>query len=654
MDSRIPNSLRFLSIDAVEKANSGHPGMPMGMADVATILFHEFLKFDASRPSWPDRDRFVLSNGHGSMLLYSLQYLLGFPDPSLNQIKNFRKLGSKAPGHPEYRHTAGVETTTGPLAQGLGNAVGMALAERIQNSEFGDELVDHYTYAFVGDGCLMEGLSHEVLSLAGHLKLSKLIVFFDDNKISIDGPTNLSTSDDIKSRMNSYNWNYIKIDGHNHSKIRTAIEKAQKSKKPTMIACATKIGYGSPNKEGSEKSHGAALGKDEVAKTRKNLKWNYKPFEIPKPVLKVWRRAGLRSKKLRLKWELNLKKSILKKDFTKSLSGSFSPSFQENLYQSFRKNNDAIKKISTRKASEKVLEVLKNNIPQLIGGSADLTPSNNTKVKSMVDISYKNYSGEYIRYGIREHGMASIMNGLSLHKGIIPYGGTFLVFSDYCRPSIRLSAMMGLKVIYVMTHDSIGLGEDGPTHQPVEHLASLRAIPNLNVYRPCDINETFHAWIDAINSDSPSLIALSRQDLKLLNALPHKIDKELLSTGAQIVFKARGKRQLTFVSSGSEVEIAHAAALTLEKKGISTTVVSINCLERFLDQPKRTRKEILGDCPILSIEAGLSMGWKNFFDDFSQVVSIETFGASAPKDDLYNYFKINKNEIIKKSLKLLS
>ena len=654
MDSRIPNSIRFLSIDAVEKANSGHPGMPMGMADVATILFREYLKFDASKPSWPNRDRFVLSNGHGSMLLYSLQYLLGFSEPSLKEIINFRKLKSKAPGHPEYKHTIGVETTTGPLAQGLGNAVGMALAERIQNSRFGDEIVDHFTYAFVGDGCLMEGLSHEVLSLAGHLKLNKLIVFFDDNEISIDGQTSLSNSDDIKGRINSYNWNYIKIDGHNHAKIRTAIEKAQKSKKPTLIACSTKIGFGSPNKEGTEKSHGAALGKEEVAKTRKNLKWNYKPFEIPSSILKKWRTAGLRSKKIRLKWESNLKKSILKKDFNKSLSGSFSMPFIENLYKIFRKNNSEVDLISTRKSSEKVLEVLKNYIPELIGGSADLTPSNNTRVNSMADISHKNYSGEYVRYGIREHGMASIMNGLSLHKGVIPYGGTFLVFSDYCRPSIRLSAMMGIKVIYVMTHDSIGLGEDGPTHQPVEHLASLRAIPNLNVYRPCDINETFHAWIDAINSDSPSIIALSRQNLKLLNPLPLNIDKKLLKSGAQIIFQPNDKRDLTFLSSGSEVEIAFSAAKELEKRGISVTVVSINCLDKFIALSSSSRKTILGNAPILSIEAGLSMGWRNFFDDLSNVVSIESFGASAPKDDLYRYFKISKNEIIKKSLKLLS
>jgi transketolase len=653
MDVRIPNSLRFLSIDAVEKANSGHPGMPMGMSDVATVLFHEYMKFDSSKPSWPDRDRFVLSNGHGSMLLYSLQYLLGYAEPSLKEIKNFRQLGSKAPGHPEYKHTIGIETTTGPLAQGLGNAVGMALAERIQNSRFGDKLVDHFTYAFVGDGCLMEGLSHEVLSLGGHLKLNKLIVFFDDNNISIDGPTSLSTSDDTKMRILSYNWNYIKIDGHNHSEIRRSIDRAKKSKKPTMIACSTKIGFGSPNKEGSEKSHGAALGAKEVANTRANLNWNYKPFDIPKSILNIWRKAGVRSQKDRLKWEVSLKSSNFRKEFNKSLSSKFSNTLLQDIYKKFKKENLDVKKISTRKSSERVLEILKEYIPELIGGSADLTPSNNTRVKSMTDLSAKRYSGDYIRYGIREHGMASIMNGLSLHKGIIPYGGTFLVFSDYCRPSIRLSAMMGIKVIYVMTHDSIGLGEDGPTHQPVEHLASLRAIPNLNVYRPCDINETFHAWVDAITSDNPSLIALSRQDLKFLTKFPESLDENLIAVGAQIIYGSKLERDITFVSSGSEVEIACSTAEDLAKKGKRATVVSINCLDKFLSQPQRVRRKILGDSPIVSIEAGLSLGWKTFFDDYSNVVSIETFGASAPKDDLYDHFRINKKELLKKALKLL-
>ena len=653
MDVRIPNSLRFLSIDAVEKANSGHPGMPMGMSDVATVLFHEYMKFDSSKPSWPDRDRFVLSNGHGSMLLYSLQYLLGYAEPSLKEIKNFRQLGSKAPGHPEYKHTIGIETTTGPLAQGLGNAVGMALAERIQNSRFGDDLVDHFTYAFVGDGCLMEGLSHEVLSLAGHLKLNKLIVFFDDNNISIDGPTSLSTSDDTKMRILSYNWNYIKIDGHNHSEIRRSIDRAKKSKKPTMIACSTKIGFGSPNKEGSEKSHGAALGAKEVANTRANLNWNYKPFDIPKSILNIWRKAGVRSQKDRLKWEVSLKSSNFRKEFNKSLSSKFSNTLLRDIYKKFKKENLDVKKISTRKSSERVLEILKEYVPELIGGSADLTPSNNTRVKSMTDLSAKRYSGDYIRYGIREHGMASIMNGLSLHKGIIPYGGTFLVFSDYCRPSIRLSAMMGIKVIYVMTHDSIGLGEDGPTHQPVEHLASLRAIPNLNVYRPCDINETFHAWVDAITSDNPSLIALSRQDLKFLTKFPESLDENLIAVGAQIIYGSKLERDITFVSSGSEVEIACSTAEDLAKKGKRATVVSINCLDKFLSQPQRVRRKILGDSPIVSIEAGLSLGWKTFFDDYSNVVSIETFGASAPKDDLYDHFRINKKELLKKALKLL-
>lgn len=653
MDSRIPNSLRFLSIDAVERANSGHPGMPMGMADIATILFAEYLKFDSSSPDWADRDRFVLSNGHGSMLLYSLLYLLGYKEPTLEDIKNFRKLGSKAPGHPEYKHTIGVETTTGPLGQGLGNAVGMALAERNQNKKFGNSIIDHYTYAFVGDGCLMEGLSHEVLSFAGHLKLNKLIVFFDDNKISIDGPTNLSVSDNIMQRVKAYNWNFISIDGHNHFQIRKAIEKAKKSSKPTMIGCSTKIGFGSPNKEGSEKSHGAALGKKEVEETRRKLNWNYKPFEVPNVALNFWRKAGLRSKKIRLRWEKNLQKNNLKNHFIKSQKSNITKAIINKIFTEFRSSCSNIEKISTRKASEKVIEILKPNVSQLLGGSADLTPSNNTKISGMSILNSNNYGGDYIHYGIREHGMASIMNGMSLHKGIIPYGGTFLVFTDYCRPSIRLSAMMGLKVIYIMTHDSIGLGEDGPTHQPIEHIATLRAIPNLYVYRPCDINETFYSWMDAISSNHASVIALSRQDLKVLTKIGKVFDKKLVNIGAQIVWGNLKGRDATILSSGSEVEVAVSASKELLTKGINVTVVSIPCLENFLDKSIALRKSILGNAPILSIEAGISLGWRSFLDDFKNVVSVESFGSSAPKDDLYKHYNITKQEIIRKVKKII-
>ncbi|MEE2701688.1 MAG: transketolase [Thermodesulfobacteriota bacterium] len=653
MDPRIPNSLRFLSIDAIQKAKSGHPGMPMGMADVATILFTEFLKFDPKKPSWADRDRFVLSNGHGSMLLYSLLYLLGYPKLSINDIKQFRQLGSNTPGHPEYGFTAGVETTTGPLAQGLGNAVGMALAERIHNDRFGDKLVNHNTYVFLGDGCLMEGLSHEALSFAGHMKLNKLIAFFDDNKISIDGPTSLSTSDNIANRIASYGWEYIKIDGHNHNQIRKAILRAKKSKRPSMIACQTRIGFGSPNKEGSEKSHGAALGIDEVEKTRLNLDWTYRPFEIPQDIINFWRKSGRRSSKIRARWESNLKNNPRYREFNKSITNSYTESLIRSIYKEFSEKNNKITKISTRKASEKVLDVLVPKIPELVGGSADLTPSNNTKIQSMPEITSKNYGGQYIHYGVREHGMASIMNGLSLHKGVVPYGGTFLIFTDYCRPSIRLSAIMGLKVIYIMTHDSIGLGEDGTTHQPVEHLLSLRSIPNLYVYRPCDLNETLECWVDALVSDQTSIIALSRQDLSVLTKPQNISTKNIPEASAKVIFGSQNKRDITIVASGSEVEIAVSAAKKISDHNIKTTVVSMSCIEKFLEKPTSFRRTILGNAPIIVVEAGLSLGWRSYFDDLSNVVSVESFGASAPKEQLYKYFKITQENIIRKARKIV-
>ena len=653
MDPRIPNSLRFLSIDAIQKAKSGHPGMPMGMADVATILFTEFLKFDPKKPSWADRDRFVLSNGHGSMLLYSLLYLLGYPKLSINDIKQFRQLGSNTPGHPEYGFTAGVETTTGPLAQGLGNAVGMALAERIHNDRFGDKLVNHNTYVFLGDGCLMEGLSHEALSFAGHMKLNKLIAFFDDNKISIDGPTSLSTSDNIANRIASYGWEYIKIDGHNHNQIRKAILRARKSKRPSMIACKTMIGFGSPNKEGSEKSHGAALGIDEVEKTRLNLDWTYKPFEIPQDIINFWRKSGKRSSKVRARWESNLKNDPRYREFNKSITNSYTESLIRSIYKEFSEKNNKITKISTRKASEKVLDILVPKIPELVGGSADLTPSNNTKIQSMPEITSRNYGGKYIHYGVREHGMASIMNGLSLHKGVVPYGGTFLIFTDYCRPSIRLSAIMGLKVIYIMTHDSIGLGEDGTTHQPIEHLLSLRSIPNLYVYRPCDLNETLECWVDALVSNQTSIIALSRQDLSVLTKPQNISTKNMPEASAKLIFGPQNKRDITIVASGSEVEIAVSAAKKISDHNIKATVVSMSCIEKFLEQPTSFRKTILGNAPIIVVEAGLSLGWRSYFDDLSSVVSVESFGASAPKEQLYKYFKITQENVISKARKIV-
>ena len=653
MDNRIPNAIRFLSIDAVEKAKSGHPGMPMGMADVASILFTEFIKINPKDPLWPDRDRFVLSNGHGSMLIYSLLYLLGYKEPTIADIKNFRKIGSKTPGHPEFEHTIGVETTTGPLGQGIGNAVGMALAERKLNLKFGNSLVNHFTYAFAGDGCLMEGLSHEVLSLAGHLNLNKLIIFYDDNGISIDGSTKLSFTDDTEKRLNSYGWNYIKIDGHSHNSIRSSIKKAQKSKKPTMIACKTNIGFGSPNKVNSHESHGAPLGKDEIELTRKNLNWDNKPFVIPKDILDYWRKAGKKSLKNYISWKSRLNKSKNRTLFNATIKKDVSPNIFEKSRNEFNKLNAKIDKISTRKASQLSLDVLNKHIPKMIGGSADLTPSNNTKSKGLDPIAPNNLDGRYVHYGVREHGMASIMNGLSLHGGFIPYGGTFLVFSDYCRPSIRLSAMMGLKVIYVMTHDSIGLGEDGPTHQPVEHLMSLRLIPNLKVFRPADLYETFDCWLEALKADGSSIIALSRQDLKVLNTSSSKRLAFYKNNFCNIVKGNLKKRDLTIISTGSEVEIAYEAALELEKKGVKATVVSIPCIEQFNTLSIGKKSKILGSSPKIYVEAGVSVGWRSIFDNNSSVVSVDSFGASGPKNDVYEHFKITKKEIVKKAMKLV-
>ena len=653
MDNRIPNAIRFLSIDAVEKAKSGHPGMPMGMADVASILFTEFIKINPKDPLWPDRDRFVLSNGHGSMLIYSLLYLLGYKEPTIADIKNFRKIGSKTPGHPEFEHTIGVETTTGPLGQGIGNAVGMALAERKLNLKFGNSLVNHFTYAFAGDGCLMEGLSHEVLSLAGHLNLNKLIIFYDDNGISIDGSTKLSFTDDTEKRLNSYGWNYIKIDGHSHNSIRSSIKKAQKSKKPTMIACKTNIGFGSPNKVNSHESHGAPLGKDEIELTRKNLNWDNKPFVIPKDILDYWRKAGKKSLKNYISWKSRLNKSKNRTLFNATIKKDVSPNIFEKSRNQFNKLNAKIDKISTRKASQLSLDILNKHIPKIIGGSADLTPSNNTKSKGLDPIAPNNLDGRYVHYGVREHGMASIMNGLSLHGGFIPYGGTFLVFSDYCRPSIRLSAMMGLKVIYVMTHDSIGLGEDGPTHQPVEHLMSLRLIPNLKVFRPADLYETFDCWLEALKADGSSIIALSRQDLKVLNTSSSKRLAFYKNNFCNIVKGNLKKRDLTIISTGSEVEIAYEAALELEKKGVKATVVSIPCIEQFNTLSIGKKSKILGSSPKIYVEAGVSVGWRSIFDNNSSVVSVDSFGASGPKNDVYEHFKITKKEIVKKAMKLV-
>ena len=636
------NAIRALSMDAVEKANSGHPGMPLGMADVATVLFRDFLKFNPKQPKWADRDRFILSAGHGSMLLYSLLYLTGYEDISLEDIKNFRQFNSKTAGHPEYGHISGIETTTGPLGQGLANAVGMALAEKMNAARFGEEYCNHYTYVVAGDGCLMEGISQEAISLAGHWKLNKLIVLFDDNGISIDGPTSLSFSDDTIKRFTASNWNTISIDGHNEAEIKSAISQAQKSDKPTLIACKTTIAYGSPNKAGKSSSHGSPLGTDEIIVTKEKLGWKYGAFEIPESILKRWREAGNRCNEVYEKWQDKL-----------APQANWQPQFDEfKQLLAQKKPNEA-----TRKSSQEVLEILNPLIPQLIGGSADLSPSNNTKTKTLETINADVFSGRYIHYGIREHAMAAIMNGLALHGDFIPYGGTFLVFSDYCRPAIRLAALMGLQVIFVMTHDSIGVGEDGPTHQPVEHIASLRAIPNLNVFRPCDATETAECWEIALKTpNTPSLFCLSRQNLP---ALRTEYKKENLSALGGYVIRnetshIRYDAEVTIMATGSEVSIAVEAQKLLAMNNISARVVSIPCMEIFVAQPKSYRDEVLGEETIkIAVEAALQMGWEKYLGADGIFIGMKGFGASAPAPELYKHFGITAQNIVDKAMEKL-
>ncbi len=639
------NAIRALAMDAVEAANSGHPGMPLGMADVATVLFCEFLNIDPQHPSWPNRDRFILSAGHGSMLLYALHYLLGYSDMTIDEIRNFRKLGSKTAGHPEYGHALGIETTTGPLGQGLANAVGMALAERMMNARFGDDTVDHYTYALVGDGCLMEGISQEAISLAGHLQLSRLIVLWDDNEISIDGSTSLATSDNQLQRFTASNWNVIAIDGHDAASIRQAINSARKSDKPTLIACKTIIGYGAPTKAGSKDCHGSPLGKEEIAGARAKLGWNHAPFEIPQDVLSEWRKAAKRGNEAFLSWN------------SKNHSPEFERLLRAELPENWAASLDDFKKQlaekqpneATRKSSENTLNVLSAIIPELIGGSADLTGSNNTKAKNQQIISANKYSGSYIHYGVREHGMAAMMNGLALYGGFIPYGGTFLVFSDYCRPAIRLSALMQQRVIYIMTHDSIGLGEDGPTHQPVEHLASLRAIPNLQVFRPCDATETAECWALALaEKTAPSVLSLSRQNLP---AVRKEYSKDnLCARGGYVISETRitsHEPRITIIASGSEVMIAIEAQKMLAEKNIAARVVSLPCFELFLKQPQNYRDEILGGASIkIAIEAGIRMSWDAIIGADGIFIGMNGFGASAPASELYKQFGITAENVV--------
>jgi len=641
------NALRFLAVDAVQKANSGHPGMPMGMADVATVLYTRFLNFNASDPAWADRDRFILSAGHGSMLLYALLHLTGYEDFSLEELKNFRQLGSRTAGHPEYGHGAGIETTTGPLGQGIANAVGMALAERMLADRFGSDLVDHNTYVIAGDGCLMEGISHEAASFAGRLGLGKLVVLFDDNGISIDGSTDIAVNDDQLMRFGACGWDVSFCDGHDPDAIAQAINGAHEATdKPSLIACKTMIGFGSPNKAGTAATHGAPLGDEEIAATREALNWPHSPFEIPEAVSSAWRRVGaMKSAKMEA-WRKRLDDSGRKAEFERLISGTLPKDWLVSVQDFKRKHSAEKTKVATRKASQETLDVLAEAIPELAGGSADLTGSNLTKAKSQKPVTPGDFSGSYIHYGVREHGMAAAMNGIALHGGFVPYGGTFLIFTDYCRPAIRLSALMKQRVIYVMTHDSIGLGEDGPTHQPVEHLASLRAIPNLNVYRPCDVVETAECWAASLETSStPSVLSLSRQGLPCLRT--EHTDENLSAKGGYVLAEAEAKRAVTLIASGSEVEIAMQACDQLKAEGISAAVVSMPCLDKFEEQSQEYRDQVIHpDTPVVVVEAAIEQSWGKYIGRNGKFVGMSTFGASAPANELYEHFGITTQNVV--------
>jgi len=637
-EKMMANAIRALAMDAIQKANSGHPGMPMGMADVATVLFNRFMNIDPAAPKWADRDRFVLSAGHGSMLLYSINHLLGYADMDMEQIKNFRQLGARTAGHPEYGHADGIETTTGPLGQGVATAVGMALAERMQNARFGDDLVNHKTYVIAGDGCLMEGISQEAIDLAGHFGLGNMVLLWDDNQITIDGATSLSTSTDQLARFQASGWQVARVDGHDNEAVAEAITAANADPRPSLIACRTIIGFGAPNKQGTSATHGAPLGDGEIAAAREVLGWGYPPFEIPDGVYGDWHRIAERGAKTRAEWEGRLGASDKADAFGAALDGSNRVALLAAM-ATYKAGLVADKpKVATRKSSEMALGVVNATIASMVGGSADLTGSNNTKTKGMTLVSRDNYGGDYIEYGIREFGMAATMNGLSLHGGLRPYGGTFLVFADYCRPAIRLSALMGQPVTYVMTHDSIGLGEDGPTHQPVETIASLRAMPNLNVVRPCDAVETAEAWELAIASDSvPYVLCLSRQGLPTVR---DDASSNMTALGAYVLRDVTGARDVTLMATGSEVEIALAAADILAASGIKAVVVSAPCLEIFDEQTLDYRASVLGHAPRVAIEAAVRQGWDKYLGDNGAFVGMTGFGASAPAPELYQKFGI--------------
>ena len=636
INKELANAIRFLSIDAVQKANSGHPGMPMGMADVATILYKFFLRFDPKNPSWINRDRFILSAGHGSMLLYSLLYLTGYKSISLNDIKNFRQLDSICAGHPEYHPNTGIETTTGPLGQGISNAVGFALAEEILKKRLGNKKINHKTYVIAGDGCLMEGISHEALSLAGHLKLKNLILLFDNNSISIDGPTSLTVSDDHKKRFISYGWDYLSINGHKEKEIFKALQKAQDAKRPIAISCNTTIGYGSPNKGGKETSHGSPLGEEEIKLVRKKLKWEHEPFNIPEKILNEWRSIGIKASK---------KASLSQKNYKPK-----NKQIDKSVYLEIEKTKSeylkSLEPMATRKCSEKFLEII-SKVPNVIGGSADLAGSNNTKTKNHKIIKPGNFSGNYVHYGVREHAMCGVMNGLSLHSDLIPYGGTFLIFSDYCKPSIRLAAMMKQKLIYVFTHDSIGLGEDGPTHQPIEQLTSLRSIPNLNVFRPSDLIETFECWQLALeNNSTPSAIVLTRQ--KITPVRKKNNSTNLSSNGAYEILRTSDKINLTILSSGSETSLACEISHKLATESIYSKVISMPCQELFDRQNNEYRRKILEETDlVVSIEASETNFWKKYTGKNGLNFGIDSFGKSAPYKKIYDNFKLNTESITK-------
>ncbi|NQV99774.1 MAG: transketolase [Rhodospirillales bacterium] len=647
--SNMANAIRFLSADAVQKAKSGHPGMPMGMADVATVLFAQHLKFDPSKPNWADRDRFVLSAGHGSMLLYALLYLTGYQDMTLDQLKNFRQLGSKTAGHPEFGHASGIETTTGPLGQGLATAVGMALGERLMNARFGDGAVDHYTYVIAGDGCLMEGISHEAISLAGSLNLSKLIVLFDDNDICIDGPTKMSVNDDQVARFKACGWAAEQIDGHDRDAINAAIVRAKASDKPYMIACKTVIGRGAPSKQGTAATHGAPLGDEEIAAARVAMAWPYAPFEVPAEVLDQWRTAGRRGTSDQEAWQGRISGMTADQrgDFDRAVSGGLAEGWLEALNAHKKMCADKQPGWATRQASGEALAVLTQAIPELIGGSADLTGSVNTKTPSTLPISAADFSGRYVHYGVREHGMGAVMNGLALHGGAIPYGGTFLVFADYMKGAIRLSALMGQRVIYVLTHDSIGLGEDGPTHQAVETLASLRATPNFKVFRPCDAVEAAECWAAALQDRAgPSGMVLSRQGMPTQRTV--HTDENLSAKGGYVLAEAEGARKATVFATGSEVSIAMAAREILQAEGVPTAVVSMPCWELFDQQDAAYRRQVRGPGTVrVAVEAAVRMGWDKYIRNHGGFVGMDGFGASAPAGQLFEHFGITADNVVK-------